>query len=166
LALFAERLKPEARPLPDAAARALDALLTRRQKLVAMSTAEENRIQATCDRKVRTSLRCHIKWLARQLDKIEKEFAGAVEASPTWRTKDAILRSIKGIGPALSHTLLAALPELGTLTRRQIAALAGLAPLNHDSGQRQGQRAILEAELTCDHCCTRLPCRLVGTTQP
>jgi transposase len=142
LALFAERVKPAARPLPDAAGRALDALLTRRRQLVGMVTAEQNRLHTTTATGVRSGLRRHIKWLARQLDRIEEELAAAVESSPEWRAKDAILRSIKGIGPAVSRTLLAALPELGTLSRRQIAALAGLAPFNRDSGRRQGRRAI------------------------
>jgi transposase len=142
LALFAERVKPAVRPLPDPAGRAFDALLTRRRQLVEMLTAEQNRLHATSAPELRTGLRRHINWLARQLKRIEEEQAAAVKSSPEWQAKVAILREIKGIGPAVSLTLLAALPELGTLSRQQIAALAGLAPFNRQSGRRQGRPTI------------------------
>jgi transposase len=142
LALFAERVRPAPRPLPDAAARNFEALLGRRRQLVEMRAAEQNRLGSTTAASVRKSLQAHIDWLSRQLDKVEKELSQAIEASPVWRAKDDLLQSIKGIGPTVARTLLAALPELGTLTRQQIAALAGLAPLNRDSGQRKGQRSI------------------------
>jgi len=142
LALFAERVRPEPRPLPDAAARAFEALLGRRRQLVEMRAAEQNRLGSTTAASVRKSLQAHIDWLSRQLDKVEKELGQAIEASPVWRAKDELLQSIKGIGQTVARTLLAELPELGTLTRQQIAALAGLAPLNRDSGQRKGQRTI------------------------
>jgi transposase len=142
LALFAERVRPAPRPLPDAAARAFEALLGRRRQLLDMRAAEHNRLGGPGPAAVRASLQAHVDWLSRQLDKVDKELSAAVEASPVWRAKDELLRSIKGVGPALSRTLLAALPELGTLTRQQVAALAGLAPLNRDSGTRRGQRCI------------------------
>jgi len=142
LALFAQRLRPEPRPLPDEQAREFEALLQRRRQLLEMRTAEQNRLAAAPAAQVRASLQAHIDWLSKQLDKVDKELGAAVEASPVWRAKDELLRSIKGIGPAVSRTLLAALPELGTLTRQQIAALAGLAPLSRDSGKRRGQRCI------------------------
>lgn len=142
LALFAERVQPPPRPLPDAAARAFEALLTRRRQLLAMRTAEQNRLGLAGPAPVRKSLQAHIDWLSRQLDKVDRELSVAVEASPVWRAKDDLLRSIKGVGRTLSRTLLAALPELGTLTRQRIAALAGLAPLNRDSGTRRGTRSI------------------------
>jgi transposase len=142
LALFAERVRPEPRPLPDEEARALDALVQRRRQLLDMRAAEQNRLGAATAAKVRASLQAHIDWLSKQLDKVDKELAAAVEASPVWRAKDELLRSIKGVGPALSRTLLAALPELGALTRQEVAALAGLAPLNRDSGRRKGTRCI------------------------
>jgi transposase len=142
LALFAERIRPAARPLPDAQAREFEALLQRRRQLLEMRAAEQNRLGTASAAKVRTSLQAHINWLSKQLDKVDAELAAAVEASPVWRAKDELLQGIKGIGPAVSRTLLAALPELGTLTRQQIAALAGLAPLYRDSGRRQGQRSI------------------------
>jgi transposase len=142
LALFAERIRPEPRPLPDASAREFEALLQRRRQLLEMRAAEQNRLGTAAAAKVRVSLQAHIDWLSKQLDKVDNELGAAVEASPVWRAKDELLQSIKGVGPAVSRTLLAALPELGTLTRQQIAALAGLAPLNRDSGQRKGQRSI------------------------
>jgi transposase len=142
LALFAERVRPEPRPLPDEEARALDALVQRRRQLLDMRAAEQNRLGAATAAKVRASLQAHIDWLSKQLDKVDKELAAAVEASPVWRAKDELLRSIKGVGPALSRTLLAALPELGALTRQEVAALAGLALLNRDSGRRKGTRCI------------------------
>jgi transposase len=140
LALFAQRVRPEPRPLPAEAAREFDALLQRRRQLLEMRVAEQNRLGAAA--KVRASLQAHIDWLSRQLAKVDQELAAAVQASPVWRAKDELLQSIKGIGPAVSRTLLAALPELGELTRQQVAALAGLAPLNRDSGRRQGVRSI------------------------
>jgi transposase len=142
LAHFAEALRPPARPLPDAAARDFEAVLARRRQLLEMRAAEQNRLGQAATAAVRASLQAHIDWLSRQLDKVEKALAAAVEASPVWRAKDELLQSIKGVGPTLSRTLLAALPELGTLTRQQVAALAGLAPRNRDSGQRRGQRCI------------------------
>lgn len=142
LAEFAERVRPTPRPLPDEAARAFEALLLRRRQLLEMRAAEQNRLAGATAAAVRTSLQAHIAWLSKQLARVDQELGAAVQASPVWRAKDELLQSIKGIGPAVSQTLLATLPELGTLTRQQIAALAGLAPLNRDSGRRQGQRCI------------------------
>jgi transposase len=142
LAEFAETVRPTPRPLPDETARAFEALLLRRRQLLEMRAAEQNRLGSATAAKVRASLQAHITWLSKQLERVDKDLSDAVEASPVWRAKDELLQSIKGIGPAVSRTLLATLPELGTLTRQQIAALAGLAPLNRDSGQRKGQRCI------------------------
>ena len=142
LALFAQRVRPPVRPLPDDDARALDALMQRRRQLLEMRAAERNRLGMAFTARVRASLEAHLDWLSRQLEQVDKEPAGVIEASPVWRVKDELLQSIKGIGPAVSQTLLAALPELGTLTRQQVAALAGLAPLARDSGTRRGQRCI------------------------
>jgi transposase len=142
LALFAERIQPTPRPLPDDALRTLDALVQRRRQLVQMRTDEENRLRTATAAPLRASLQAHIDWLNRQLGKVETELAAAIEASPIWRTNEALLQSIKGIGPTIARTLLAGLPELGTLTRQQIAALVGLAPLADDSGQRRGRRFI------------------------
>jgi len=142
LALFAQRVRPPARPLPDAAAREFDALLQRRRQLLEMRAAEQNRLQTAHAAKVRASLQAHIAWLSKQLDKVEAELSAAIQASAVWRVKDALLQTIKGIGPTVARTLLAALPELGTLTRQQVAALAGLAPVAYDSGKLRGQRHI------------------------
>jgi transposase len=142
LALFGERVRPPARPLPDEAARAFEALLARRLQLMEMRTAEQNRLGGPASKPVRASLEAHIDWLTTQLDQVDKDLTKAIEASPVWRAKDDLLQGIKGIGPAVSRTLLAALPELGTLTRQQIAALAGLAPRNRDSGKSRGKRSI------------------------
>jgi transposase len=142
LALFAERVRPPVRPLPDDDARALDALLQRRRQLLEMRAAESNRLGVAFSARVRDSLQAHIDWLSRQLRDADKELARVIQASPVWRAKDELLQSIKGIGKAVSRTLLAALPELGTLSRQEVAALAGLAPLNRDSGTRRGQRCI------------------------
>lgn len=142
LALFAERVRPPVRPLPDDDARALDALMQRRRQLLEMRAAERNRLGVAFSATVRDSLQAHIDWLSRQLHDTEKELGRVIQASPVWRAKDELLQSIKGVGPAVSQTLLAALPELGTLSRQEVAALAGLAPLARDSGTRRGQRSI------------------------
>lgn len=142
LADFARRVRPEPRPLPDEASRAFEALLRRRRQLLDMRAAERNRLSLASDRRECVSLTTHVDWLTRQIERLDGELAAAVQASGVWRVKDELLQSIKGIGPVVSRTLLAALPELGTLGRQQIAALAGLAPVANDSGQHKGQRSI------------------------
>jgi transposase len=142
LAHFAEAVRPQPRPLPDAQARALEALLGRRRQLLEMLTTERNRLGSCADAAVRKDLRDHVGWLERRLGRAEKELRAAVEASPVWREKEDLLRGIPGIGPVASRTLLAALPELGALTGRQAAALAGLAPYADDSGRRRGARRV------------------------
>jgi transposase len=142
LALFAERVRPEVRPLPDAAARGLAALLARRRQLIAMRTAEKNRL-GTAEAVVRADLEAHIAYLSRQVEETDRRLAEAVRDSPAWRERDELLRGIPGIGPVASRTLLAELPELGTLGRRKIAALVGLAPMNRDSGTLRGRRMIV-----------------------
>jgi transposase len=141
LALFAERVRPQPRPLPDEAAQLLDALLTRRRQLVEMLTAERNRL-GFARGPVRRDLTQHIRWLERRLDDVDGELRTTLEASPVWRAKDQLLQSVPGVGRILSLTLLAELPELGSLSRRQIAALVGVAPLNRDSGTLRGRRHI------------------------
>ena len=141
LALFAERVQPEPRPLPDAAAQLLDALLTRRRQLLEMIVAEKNRL-GFAPRPLHKSIRQHIRWLERQLDDVTRTLAAQIEASPVWRAKDDLLRSVPGIGPIVSTTLVGELPELGTLTHKQIATLAGLAPLARDSGTLRGKRMV------------------------
>jgi len=141
LAHFAEAMRPAPRPLPDEQTHALAALLTRRRQLVEMLTAEKNRL-ASARKLVRTSLQAHITWLERELTRTDTDLAHAIRESPVWREKDELLRSAPGVGPVLTTTLLANLPELGTLTGKQIAALVGVAPLNRDSGTLRGKRTV------------------------
>jgi transposase len=141
LALFAERVQPAPRPLPDAAAQLLDAVLTRRRQLLEMLTAERNRL-GFAPRPLHAGIRRHIAWLERQLDDVTGELARLIEASPVWQAKDDLLQSVPGIGPIVSYTLLGELPELGRLSHKQIAALVGVAPLARDSGTLRGKRLV------------------------
>ena len=141
LALFAERVRPTPRPLPDAAAQLLDAVLTRRRQLLEMLTAEKNRL-GFAPKPLHRGIQSHIRWLERQLDDVTAELAALIEASPVWRAKDDLLQSVPGVGPIVSCTLLGELPELGTLSHKQIAALAGVAPLARDSGTLRGKRMV------------------------
>ncbi len=141
LAQFAEVMRPQPRPLPDAEARALAALLTRRRQLVEMLTAEKNRLLSASS-PIRKRVRTHIVWLERELEHTNTDLAEAIRQSPVWREKGELLQSVPGVGPVLTSTLLASLPELGTLTHKQIAALVGVAPLNRDSGTLRGRRTV------------------------
>jgi len=142
LAHFAEAVRPEPRPIPDAQARELTALLGRRRQLIEMRVAERNRLHAMPTTAVRQDLEAHIAYLTTQIDRTDGQLEAAIQASPAWRAKDQLLRGIPGIGPVASRTLLAVLPELGTLSRGKIAALVGLAPMNRDSGTLRGRRTI------------------------
>jgi transposase len=141
LALFAERVHPTPRALPNEAARLLDALLTRRRQLLEMLTAEKNRL-GMAPRALHRGLRQHIRWLERQVDDVTTELTALIEASPAWQVKHNVLQSVPGVGPIVSAVLVGELPELGTLTHKQIAALVGVAPLARDSGQWRGKRFI------------------------
>jgi transposase len=141
LAHFAEAVRPEVRPLPDAATQELAVLVARRRQLMEMRVAEQNRSRGTPAR-IRTQIREHVEWLNRQIDELDHEIGQRVRSSPAWRERDDVFRSTPGVGPVLSATLLADLPELGTVPHKQIAALVGLAPLNQDSGKKRGQRVI------------------------
>src|SRR5574337_266584 len=127
LAQFAEAVRPTPRPLPDAASQALSALLARRRQLIEMCTAEQNRL-GSAPPPVRRGIRAHIAWLDRQLARTDDDLAAAIRESPVWRAKEDLLQSAPGVGPVLATTLLANPPELGTLSRQQIAALVGGAP--------------------------------------
>jgi transposase len=142
LAEFADKVRPPARPLPDAAAVQLQALLARRRQLIGMQTMERNRLAGVADRGVRRSIEAVLRALRKEIDRAERDLDAAIAASPAWQAKDELLQSIPGIGPIVSRTLLADLPELGTLSREAAAALAGLAPLNRDSGAHRGKRMI------------------------
>jgi transposase len=141
LARFGEAVRPEPRPLKDAQAQELDALLTRRQQLVGMLSAEKNRLGQARGR-VKRDIEAHIRWLEKRLTEVDGDLKHLMEASPLWRAEEDLLCSVPGVGPVLALALLADLPELGRLNRRQIAALAGVAPFNRDSGRFRGTRAI------------------------
>jgi len=138
---FAARIKPEPRPLRDEETRELSDLVTRREQLITMLTAEKNRLQ-TATKRVRKDIKAHIKWLEKRLSDVDDDLRRAIKASPLWRAKDNLLQSVPGVGPTSSAKLISSLPELGQLNRRQIAALVGLAPFNRDSGAFRGRRSI------------------------
>lgn len=142
LAHYAEAVRPEARALPGEATRALQALLDRRRQLLAIRSAEQSRLLQATTEAVRRNVEALIAYLDGQLRQLEGEVATALQADPDWRLRDAILRSVPGVGPQTSRTLLGSLPELGRLSRQQVAALAGLAPRARDSGSTQGARSI------------------------
>lgn len=141
MAHFAATVRPMLRPLPDAQAEEFSAMLARRRQVIGMLTAEKNRL-GTASKAVKQGIEAHIKWLEQELSNIDDELRQSIQRSPVWREKDNLLRSVPGIGPVLSTTLLAELPEMGTLNRRQIAALVGVAPLNRDSGTMRGKRTV------------------------
>jgi transposase len=142
LAHFACAVRPQPRPLPGAEVAALNALLARRRQLPDMLTMETNRLGGCRDEQVRVDLEAHVAWLQERLSGSEKALKAAIQQSAVWREKEDLLRSIPGIGPVVSRTLLGALPELGKLSGKQAAALAGLAPYDDDSGQRRGTRHV------------------------
>jgi transposase len=141
LAHFAEAVRPNPRPLPDAEAKALAALLARRHQLVAMLVAEKNRLYKALP-SVRSRIKTHITWLERELEDTDDDLRTMLRQSPVWCEKENLLRSVPGVGPQLSLSLLAYLPELGTLDRKRIAALVGVAPFNRDSGPYRGRRKV------------------------
>lgn len=141
LALFGQRVRPELRVLPDEDTQALEALLVRRRQILEMLVAENNRV-ALASPPIAKDLKAHIRFLEKRLDSVDTEIDTAIKNSPVWRTKDKLLRSVPGVGPVLSRTLLAELPELGRLTNNQISKLVGVAPLNRDSGRFRGTRRI------------------------
>jgi transposase len=141
LAHFAEAVRPEPRPIADEQARELTAVLLRRRQLLAMITAEGNRV-CTAPKAVGRRIEAHLRWLRKELTRANKDLARTVRESPVWREKDDLLRSVPGVGPTLSATLLAELPELEHLDRRRLAALVGVAPLNRDSGTLRGIRTV------------------------
>ncbi len=141
LAHFAEAVRPQPRPLPDEQAQVLGALVERRHQVVTMLAAEKNRRQQAAA-VVRPLVAAHIEWLEQALAELDREVDRLLRASPLWRERDDLLRSVPGVGPVVSLTLVAELPELGTLTHKQIAALVGVAPLNRDSGNARGQRLV------------------------
>ena len=142
IARFAEAVKPAPRPLPDEDSQHMTALVTRRRQLVEMRAAEKNRRSRLTTGAARQGLDEHIAWLTKAIEEVDGNIDGAVRASAAWRVEEDLLRSVPGVGPVLSRTLLAELPELGRLNRRQIAALVGVAPFNRDSGRMRGRRTV------------------------
>ena len=141
LALFGERVQPEPRALPDEATQTLVALVQRRRQVAEMLVAERNRL-AMAHAHLRRRMRAHLHWLEQELAALDSDIAAHIRQSPMWRAKDDLLQSVPGVGPHTASLFLAARPELGTLNRRQIAALVGVAPLNNDSGKHRGSRTI------------------------
>ncbi len=141
LAHFAEAVRPLVRPLRDEDTQELNSLTTRRNQLMTMLVAEKNRLRRA-SRSVRLGIESHIDWLEQELNDLDKDLRKALRRSPVWREKDDLLRSVPGVGEQLSLSLLAYLPELGTLDRKQVAALVGVAPFNRDSGPHRGRRSV------------------------
>lgn len=141
LALFAERVRPEVRPLKSEEAAEFEALLVRRRQLVEMITAEKNRLRIARPA-VRGRIGKHVEYMERELKQADRDLDQAIKASPLWKAKDDLLQSVPGVGPQLSRTLIAELPELGRLSHGQIAKLVGVAPLARDSGKMRGRRCV------------------------
>ena len=141
IAHFGAATHPEARKLPTEDEEKLTALITRRRQIIDMLTAEKNRLHST-RLSMKENIKVHILWLTDELDRLDKEIEKFIHQSPIWKEKDKLLRSVTGVGPVTSATMLAMLPELGTLNRKKIAALVGVAPVNKDSGRRQKKRRV------------------------
>jgi transposase len=141
IARFGEAIRPEVRPLKDADAQRLQAFVARRRQLVQMLTEEKNRL-STASSWTRPDIEAHIAWLEDCINKVGKDISDHIKKTPLWRAKENLLRTFKGIGRVNAFTLLVRLPELGLLGRKKIAALAGLAPVNRDSGKYRGRRTI------------------------
>jgi transposase len=141
LSAFGKLIEPRVTRLPDEEAQGLQALLVRRQQLVAMRVQESNRLEHA-QAAMRKHIKKHIDWLDQEIGKLDVDLTAGLRKSPVWREKDELLRSFKGVGRVTSGTLMVALPELGQLDRRTIAALVGLAPFNRDSGKMRGRRSI------------------------
>lgn len=141
LAHFAAGVRPAPRPVPDATARELAALVARRRQVSEMPVAEQLRLR-TASPRVRPRIEAHLAWPRGQLRELDGELRELIAASPLWRAKDELLRGVPGVGPVVAAVLLGGLPELGALDRKPIAALVGVAPFNRDSGGQRGHRAI------------------------
>lgn len=142
LARFAEAIRPTPKAPPEAEALEFQAILARRRQIIGMMVAEKNRLGASTSKKVRSRLEAHIRWLEKELARIDRDLEEVINQSPTFKENEALLRSVPGVGPVLSRTLLAELPELGSLSPRELSALVGVAPLNRDSGIFRGRRSV------------------------
>ena len=141
LAFFADRIRPEPRPLKDRDLQNLTSLLVRRNQLVAMLTAEKNRL-SSAPQSIKKDIKVHIHWLEKHIKESNGNLRKLIRMTPIWREKEALLRSVPGVGPILTLNLITGLPELGSLNRKQIGSLVGVAPLNSDSGKFRGKRII------------------------
>jgi transposase len=141
LSRFAQAVRPDVRPLPDQVTLELRALVARRRQITEMIVAETNRL-SSASKTLRKRIETHIRWLEKELARADHDLDQAIRQSPIWCQNQEILRTVPGVGPIVSRTLLAELPELGILNRREIAALVGVAPFNRDSGQLKGRRTI------------------------
>lgn len=142
LARLAKAVEPPPSVLPDAEARLLQAILARRRQLLSMLTAENNRLQMAREEALAKRIRAHMKWLEKEISRTDSDLEEAIEASPSFKENESLLRSVPGVGPVLARTLLAELPELGKLTHKRLCALVGVAPFNRDSGQRRGKQEV------------------------
>ena len=142
LAHFAAAIKPPPRPIKSKEERELDALKSRRDQLIEMLTDEKNRRGSAASDTVRDKIKEHIGWLEESIAELDEQLKALVKSSTCWQAKDNILQSVPGIGPVVSFSMIADLPELGTLNRQKISKLVGVAPLNRDSGQQRGARHI------------------------
>lgn len=141
LAQFAAAVRPDPRPLPDAETKELMALMARRRQVVEMMVAEKNR-RGTAMPMVKRRIERHLKLLEEELEELDQELRHKLDRNKVWREQEDLLRTVPGVGPNLTFTLLADLPELGNLTRRQVASLVGVAPFNRDSGAFRGRRSV------------------------
>ena len=148
IALFAERIRPEPRPVPDEQAQALAELVARRRQIVEMIGMELNRRRQARARRVARTIEATLRVLEAQLTDLDDDIDAAIRDTPAWRATDDLLQSVPGIGPVASRTLIAEMPELGRIDRRAAAALVGVAPINRDSGYMRGHRAIAGGRTT------------------
>lgn len=142
IALFAERVRPELRALPDAQARLLGELVARRRQVIEMFVAEGNRARLLESRRLKRRIERHRRVLQDELTEIDAELGDAIRGTPIWRETENLLKSVPGVGAGLARTLIAELPELGRLDRKKVAALVGVAPFNRDSGTLRGKRTV------------------------
>ncbi len=142
IAQFGERIQPKAKTLPDEDQADLKELLARRQQLVADKVAEQNRLGSMRSKQAQKSIKAHIQWLIKQIERIDQQLDDSIQNSPLWLAKQQLLTSVPGVGPNTARTMLALMPELGQMNRRQIASLAGLAPFTRESGKWKGKRFI------------------------
>lgn len=141
LARFAQDIRPSPKSPPNAEAREFSAIVARRRQVISMMSTEKNRLSIADSRAVRKRIQAHISWLEKELDRIDKSLDETIEDSPTFKENEALLRSVPGVREVLCRTLLAEVPELGSVSAKKLCALVGVAPLNRDSGDRRGKRS-------------------------